>query len=221
MDWLPNTVWRGLLWGYFHGYWTRYVAFGIQWQPTNSYDKDNSLAIILREYVAKQKNLPGVRTHEYAEPWPSSSTARSAPSGSANNGGDFVSARRSLLSRFALPWLLELHSFDPAFYCQIVFDACCNIVGDEDADFETTNSLNGQNRNKDVSHIDISPTKSPTNDICSRATRVVIIFYVQSLNWLNVLWFLLYSMTYFFDGWTLYFPPVRESGWVPSLIWSK
>lgn len=195
-------VWRGLLWRYSHGFWTRYVPFSNQWQPIKICRKDNSLAIILREYVAKQKNLPGVRTHEYAEPWPSPSTTRLAPSGVANNGGDFVSARRLLLSRFALPWLLELHGLDPAFYCQIMFDACCDIVNDEDADFESTNPLDGRSKKKDVSHTNIQPTKLLTNHLCFRATCAAMIFCARSSNCPTVLWFLLYSMTYFFDGWT-------------------
>ncbi|KIM49084.1 hypothetical protein M413DRAFT_21376 [Hebeloma cylindrosporum] len=95
---------------------------------TNVETLDSNLAIILREFVAKQRNLPGVRSPQNMVPWPPYPNTRSSPSSTAGNGGDFVNARRSLLSRYALPWLSRLHALDPAFYCQTLFETCSQIA---------------------------------------------------------------------------------------------
>jgi hypothetical protein len=90
--------------------------------------------------VAKQRDLPGVRPLQSTVPWPPFPNTRSSPSSTASNGGDFVSARRSLLSRFALPWLSRLHALDPAFYCQTLFDSCSQIVAAGDLE---SNAISG------------------------------------------------------------------------------
>lgn len=118
--------------------------------------KDISLAIILREYVAKKQNLPGIRTHYEEEPWPKLSGPRLASNSLTNNGGDFVSARRLLLSRFAFPWLSQLHDLDTVFYCQIMFEACCRLAENTDVDFETTNPFDRENNKKDASTLLLS-----------------------------------------------------------------
>ncbi|KAF9533011.1 hypothetical protein CPB83DRAFT_806739 [Crepidotus variabilis] len=103
-------------------------------------DEDDKLAIILREYIAKQNSLPGMRTSRYVPVWPSHSDNRPAPSANLmSNGGDFVVARRALLSRFAVPWLLELHDLDPMLYCRIIFQHC--IQAADDHEFEVGLSM--------------------------------------------------------------------------------
>uniref|UniRef100_A0A8H8CNC3 Phorbol-ester/DAG-type domain-containing protein n=1 Tax=Psilocybe cubensis TaxID=181762 RepID=A0A8H8CNC3_PSICU len=91
-------------------------------------DEDDNLAVILREFVAKQKPLPGVRYERYGQPWPMPSELRPGLNSMATNGGDYVATRRSLISRFALPWLFELRALHPDFYCQTVFDTCQQSV---------------------------------------------------------------------------------------------
>jgi hypothetical protein len=73
------------------------------------------LATILREYVARKKELPGIRSDKDIAPWPSLPNLRPGATSLSSNGGDYVTARRLLLSRFAVPWLLELHELDTAF----------------------------------------------------------------------------------------------------------
>ncbi|KAF9482782.1 hypothetical protein BDN70DRAFT_800871 [Pholiota conissans] len=109
--------------------------------------EDDSLATILREFVAKQRNLPGVRSD--LQPWPSSLGARSGSNNLASNGGDFVSARRALLSRFAFPWLSELHELDPIFYGQIVFDSCYQFSEESDIQLPVTDLGSFPNKNQD------------------------------------------------------------------------
>ncbi|KAF8964709.1 hypothetical protein BDZ97DRAFT_1815206 [Flammula alnicola] len=112
-------------------------------------DEDDNLAIILREFVAKQKRLPGVRSDRNAQPWPSPLDDRPGPINLASNGGDFVAARRSLLSRFALPWLLELHDLDPQFYCQTIFDTCSQVAADRDVEPEVADLFIQPSKRKD------------------------------------------------------------------------
>lgn len=85
---------------------------------------------MLREFLAKKKLPPGVWT-DHDSVWPHSSDAHTSSTAAAN-GSDYIPARRSLLSRFALPWLMELHNIHPPLYSEIVFDACLQSVQDPD-----------------------------------------------------------------------------------------
>ncbi|KAF8077923.1 hypothetical protein FPV67DRAFT_1403007 [Lyophyllum atratum] len=86
--------------------------------------EDDHLAIILRDYLAKQKNLPGVRSAQEPAVWPSSHRTRPTPSSSVNNGGDYLATRRALLSRYTKPWLLALHDLDTTSYAALIYEAC-------------------------------------------------------------------------------------------------
>jgi hypothetical protein len=41
-----------------------------------------------------------------------------------SNGGDYVAARKGLLNRYAVKWLLELHDQDPALYAADMYGIC-------------------------------------------------------------------------------------------------
>ncbi|KAJ6630829.1 hypothetical protein B0H10DRAFT_1938967 [Mycena sp. CBHHK59/15] len=86
--------------------------------------EDDNLAIILRDYLAKQQTLPGVRPPSESLSWPSAQSARLKPASSVNNGGDYVASRRTLLNRFAVKWLLEMHDQDPALYAALIYEIC-------------------------------------------------------------------------------------------------
>ncbi|KDR81629.1 hypothetical protein GALMADRAFT_239698 [Galerina marginata CBS 339.88] len=106
-------------------------------------DEDDSLGVMLREFVAKQQPPPGVRTDRHSPPWPLLPDFRPGSAGPASNGGDYVAARRSLLFRFALPWLLELHNLHPDFYCQTVFDTCFQAAVNRDPkEFDMSHYVN-------------------------------------------------------------------------------
>ncbi|RDB21389.1 hypothetical protein Hypma_011626 [Hypsizygus marmoreus] len=91
--------------------------------------EDDRLAIILRDYLAKQKSLPGVRSAKDSVPWPSSQSSRPTPSSSSNNGGDYIAARRTLLSQYVKPWLLALHDQDAKIYAGLIYESCIDTEG--------------------------------------------------------------------------------------------
>ncbi|KAH7871820.1 uncharacterized protein C8R40DRAFT_1256268 [Lentinula edodes] len=93
--------------------------------------EDKDLATILRDYLARQRALPGVRSASDPLPWPSVPNGRPAPSSSVNNGGDYVASRKALVSRYAIPWLLALHHQNSENYCNILYDICAELVDDE------------------------------------------------------------------------------------------
>ncbi|PFH54331.1 hypothetical protein AMATHDRAFT_38260 [Amanita thiersii Skay4041] len=95
--------------------------------------EDSSLAIVLRDFLAKKKALPGV-PQGLGYIWPNILGPRFAPSGSMTNGGDYVAFRRALQTRYASPWLLALHDYDPTLYPDIVYDACEDVVNLQAAD---------------------------------------------------------------------------------------
>ncbi|KAG2034905.1 hypothetical protein BDR03DRAFT_900655 [Suillus americanus] len=90
--------------------------------------EDDSLAKILRDFIPQAIDLPGVRSGSDASVWPTTYDARRAPSSSVNNGGDYIAARRSLLSRYAARWLLALHDQDFVAYVQLLFDNIQDIA---------------------------------------------------------------------------------------------
>lgn len=94
--------------------------------------KDIAVTSILRDVVAKQENRAGVPFSNKAPVWPERPTLRPASS-SSPNGGDYVTFRRALHSRYSTVWLLSLHDQDPARYAEFLFDAC--------VDFEKVQSL--------------------------------------------------------------------------------
>ncbi|TFY77906.1 hypothetical protein EWM64_g6106 [Hericium alpestre] len=92
--------------------------------------QDDSLAAILREYIAHRQMLPGVRSGVDTQPWPSSGS-RLAQTRAGNNGGDYVAYRRNLSSKYAAKWMLALHDQDPVFYSAILYELVAEITDDE------------------------------------------------------------------------------------------
>ncbi|OAX44683.1 hypothetical protein K503DRAFT_196614 [Rhizopogon vinicolor AM-OR11-026] len=90
--------------------------------------EDDSLAKILRDFIPRGINLPGIRSATDTPMWPTPRDARRAQIGSANNGGDYVAARRSLLSRYAARWLLALHDQDVVTYARLLFEIIRDIA---------------------------------------------------------------------------------------------
>ncbi|KAG6900872.1 hypothetical protein C0993_009990 [Termitomyces sp. T159_Od127] len=87
--------------------------------------RDDHLATILQDYLAKGRPLPGVRSPQDTILWPSSGLPASSMNN--NNGGDYLATRRALLSRYAKPWLLALHDLDPVAYASLVYDTFLDI----------------------------------------------------------------------------------------------
>ncbi|KAG2078289.1 hypothetical protein BDR04DRAFT_1131999 [Suillus decipiens] len=90
--------------------------------------EDDNLAKILRDFIPQRINLPGVRNGSDAPAWPITHGVRRAPNNSVNNGGDYIAARRSLLSRYAARWLLALHDQDFAAYVRLLLDNIQDIA---------------------------------------------------------------------------------------------
>lgn len=86
--------------------------------------QDERLLVVAREYVAHRKPLPGVRSSDEAYPWPWTPHNRFGITGNSKSGGGYVSSRRLLLNRYAVPWLRALHQMDHTAYAAMVFDHC-------------------------------------------------------------------------------------------------
>lgn len=90
--------------------------------------KDDNLVIILREYVARSRYLPGVPSATDSHCWPSLPLSRTASTGSVNNGNDYVMCRKALLDKYVLRWLFALHCQDPGTYATFLFDAISGLA---------------------------------------------------------------------------------------------
>ena len=84
--------------------------------------QDDNLATILRDFVARNRMLPGVRTGLDNQPWPNSSHSRPVATNSSSNGGDYVATRRALAQRYVAPWLLAFHDRDINAYAVLIYD---------------------------------------------------------------------------------------------------
>lgn len=74
----------------------------------------------MREYVARKRSLPGVRSGIEAQPWPTPAKTRAA--GGGTGGGDYVACRRALLQRYAAPWMLAFHDRDIDAYANTLYE---------------------------------------------------------------------------------------------------
>ncbi|KAL5490495.1 hypothetical protein ACEPAI_5328 [Sanghuangporus weigelae] len=92
--------------------------------------EDDNLVIILREYVAKNINLPGVPSAAENYAWPNKNPSRSTSSGSVNNGNDYVACRKTLLEKYATRWLFAIHCQDPDMYAAVVFKTVTDLAMD-------------------------------------------------------------------------------------------
>jgi hypothetical protein len=66
--------------------------------------------------------------------WPLQSDRRRNSAHLPTHGGDFVVARRLILSHYASPWLRELHDLDPDLYDRIAFQSCLQMAEDQDSE---------------------------------------------------------------------------------------
>ncbi|KAF8628411.1 hypothetical protein AX15_003933 [Amanita polypyramis BW_CC] len=92
--------------------------------------EDIAVASILRDFVAKQRTLPGVPMVRELLAWPERLSPRTAAS-STTNGGDYIVFRRALHLRYSAVWLFSLHDQDPVLYAEMLYDACADFVDEE------------------------------------------------------------------------------------------
>jgi hypothetical protein len=62
--------------------------------------------------------------------WPLHPDGRLNSSNLSSNGGDFVVARRLILSHYALPWLLDFHNLDSDLYDRVAFQSCSQMAAE-------------------------------------------------------------------------------------------
>jgi len=74
-----------------------------------------------------------MRTAGHPQMWPLTD-GRLNSANLSSNGGDFVVARRLILSRYASPWLLEFHNLDSDLYDRIAFQSCLQMATEHDSD---------------------------------------------------------------------------------------
>jgi hypothetical protein len=107
--------------------------------------QDIAVASILRDFVAKQEILPGVPLSNKTVVWPERPILRPATS-SNTNGGDYVSFRRALQTRYSAVWLMFLHDQDPALYAEVLYDACVDFEKVQSLDFSADGVTSPRNK---------------------------------------------------------------------------
>lgn len=90
--------------------------------------EDDRLVVVARDYVARNVHLPGVRTASETPSWPFTSTNRYNSKTTVNSGGEYVSCRKQLLTRHAIPWLASVHELDTTLYTNYLYDYCVVVA---------------------------------------------------------------------------------------------
>jgi Phorbol esters/diacylglycerol binding domain (C1 domain) len=90
--------------------------------------EDDRLVVVARDYVARNASLPGVRAASEPPPWPFTSTSRYNTKTTVNSGGEYVSCRKQLLTRHAIPWLASVHELDITLYTNYLYDHCVDVA---------------------------------------------------------------------------------------------
>ncbi|EPQ58100.1 hypothetical protein GLOTRDRAFT_72136 [Gloeophyllum trabeum ATCC 11539] len=116
--------------------------------------EDENLASILRDYVARGRPLPGVRSRLEGRSWPSPHDPRHTPQSSTNNGGDYVACRRALLHQYATGWLLALHNLDMNAYACVIYDICAEFAHDNSPEDIMTQDRAATDRGGELAHHD-------------------------------------------------------------------
>ncbi|KAF7793229.1 hypothetical protein EIP86_004339 [Pleurotus ostreatoroseus] len=156
--------------------------------------EDNNLAVILRSYVARGRELPGVRTGDFL-PWPPQAQDRPTATGAPGNGGDYVATRRSLLSRYVASWMLALHDQSIVNYATMVFDLVTEFA--EEQAYWDTSFLGERSEEAIMRHSIVLDARFSMGDLSSLAnvnplqvmTNLATTTksgYQRGLNWLNL-----------------------------------
>ncbi|KAF7304918.1 hypothetical protein MKEN_01206100 [Mycena kentingensis (nom. inval.)] len=141
--------------------------------------EDDNLAIILRDYLGKNRTLPGVRPASEPLPWPLPQLPRAAPGNAGNTGGEYVLCRRALQNRYVVKWLSELHAQDPALYTSSVYDICVELSQDA-----ASNLMSCPNSQTEATQTADRVLKSITR-ICQIRGTPTSAFDAWFLRWLN------------------------------------
>ncbi|KAI5122947.1 hypothetical protein M0805_006828 [Coniferiporia weirii] len=148
--------------------------------------EDDNLVIILREYVAKHKSLPGVPSSADSHSWPNSMTSRSASSGSINNGNDYVTCRKALLVKYASRWLFALHCQDAELYASLLFDSASDIARSSVENFSEFEVDGDHNKAKEITSTWADKVLRYIMKICQSS----VVFSVEDdllLKWLDIM----------------------------------
>ncbi|KAF5358295.1 hypothetical protein D9756_001552 [Leucocoprinus leucothites] len=104
-------------------------------------NEENHLALILRDYLGKNRPLPGLASN-LLDQWPPIYHERPLHNKSLQNSGDYLASRQALLNRYARRWSLALHNQDVNLYGGSVFETCDELA--DHAEGMTTWSLGNQ-----------------------------------------------------------------------------
>ncbi|KAG8896037.1 hypothetical protein FRB99_000216, partial [Tulasnella sp. 403] len=114
----------------------RLLGLIISWMAS----EDDRLIRIARDYVARGKPLPGVRTEVDPAAWPAPNSNAGVRS-SSRSGGDYISCRRELVNKYGARWMLALHTQDPDFYADAVYEEAVELS--LEADYPETFDFSG------------------------------------------------------------------------------
>ncbi|KAH8117558.1 hypothetical protein DFH11DRAFT_1504486 [Phellopilus nigrolimitatus] len=154
--------------------------------------EDDNLVIILREYVAKNKNLPGVPLPADSRTWPNTMPTRSGSSGSVNNGNDYVTCRKHLLTKYATRWLFALHCQNPELYISLLFETVTDIARDTMEDIEDLEFTRDSAHSKELISLWADKVLRFIMKICQSSLAFSVVDDLL-LRWLNVVPHLLSS----------------------------
>lgn len=86
------------------------------------------MLLVVRDYVAQRERLPGCRQPNDRYFWPNPARQRTMGANSASSStSEYTSTRRSLLHRYAIPWLRRFHDLNRPIYSRCLYKQCLRL----------------------------------------------------------------------------------------------
>lgn len=104
---------------------SRLTSLVLSWILT----EDDRLLLVVRDYISSREPSPGVRLRLAGQkvPWPDLGQLGSTGSGAGT--AEYTLTRRSLVLRYAMPWLLKVHEQNRPLYAECLYRECVVVSG--------------------------------------------------------------------------------------------
>ncbi|KAG8753658.1 hypothetical protein FRC14_005835, partial [Serendipita sp. 396] len=99
---------------------TRLTSMVLAWILT----EEHRMLDVVRDFVSVKIPMPGVRPVGEKPAWPEPIYNAAPREGSTGGAADYTTTRQKIATRFALPWLLQMHDLNRSLYAECLYQQC-------------------------------------------------------------------------------------------------
>ncbi|KAG8829946.1 hypothetical protein FRC17_005740 [Serendipita sp. 399] len=103
---------------------TRLTSMVLAWILT----EEHRMLDVVRDFVSINVPMPGVRSVGEKPAWPEPIYNLAAREGSIGGAAEYTTTRRKITTRFALPWLLQVHDLNRSLYVDCLYQQCLQVA---------------------------------------------------------------------------------------------